>query len=88
MKTNPPTDYKDYKCTSAFMRINCSTLFAGVNYTVYMYMYYMYIGQRIRLESLNNRLIIHGLRPELCVTCTFITVNHFELQMYLLNSLC
>lgn len=36
MKPNPPTDYKDYKCTSAFMRINCSTLFAGVNYTVYM----------------------------------------------------
>lgn len=58
MNPNPPTDYKDYKCTSAFMRINCSTLFAGVNYTVYMYMYYMYIGQRIRLESLNNRLII------------------------------
>lgn len=37
-KPNPPTDYKDYKCTSAFMWINCSTLFAGVNYTVYMHM--------------------------------------------------
>lgn len=31
---------------------------------------------------------LHGLRPELCVTCTLITVNHFELQMYLLNLLC
>lgn len=92
MKTNPPTDY--IKIIN--VQVHLWELIAVHFLQVLIILYTCTCTTCISVKGLDLSLWItdwsykrlHGLRPELCVTCTLITVNHFELQMYLLNLLC